>query len=261
MVRASPLPPPLRVAVDPESRARRVLALAAGARPATAPPPGTPPPRVRSGGAAGANVVIRAGVRAGRCGRAAWGQWGPRVPPGEVGGRGAREPGGRGVLAWPLPRRLGALSGAAGRGRLGSAVGEVHAGTGLPPAARHILRSSCNFSSALRFNLSKPELVATDAGGGPGFLPAALCGNPAHPAAEARWTRGAPGWSALSPKRTALPPACRSAPPSSQTRSHLPGPDAGRQHLHGGGRPSGIGGLGAADRRPTPTPTPRQHFP
>lgn len=181
------------------------------------------------------------------------------------GGGRPRRPGagGEGCPRLAPPSSAGRALGSGGEGPARERGGRSSRGDRAPSSssAHSSLSSSCNFSSALRFNLSKPELVATDAGGGPGFLPAALCGNPAHPAAEARWTRGAPGWSALSPKRTALPPACRSAPPSSQTRSHLPGPDAGRQHLHGGGRPSGIGGLGAADRRPTPTPTPRQHFP
>lgn len=80
----------------PAHRARRVPALGAGARPATAPPPGTPPPRARSGGAAGAIVVIRAGAgggdpaqAGGRKGRCRLAGWGPRLPPGEVGGPGA----------------------------------------------------------------------------------------------------------------------------------------------------------------------------
>lgn len=126
-------------------RARRVPALGAGARQATAPPPGTPPPRARSGGAAGADVVIWVGggdpAQARGAARAGAGELG-EGPGGRSGSRVARVPGscvGRGGLAPPLPRRPVARS--EGRARPGRAAGEVHAGTGLPPASRHILCS------------------------------------------------------------------------------------------------------------------------
>lgn len=74
-------------------------------------------------------------------------------------------------------------------------AGEVHAGTGLPTAshsAHSSLSSSCNFSSALRFNLSQPDPAAalTDAGAVPVLAPhpQLFVGAPAHPARG-----GAPG--------------------------------------------------------------------
>lgn len=127
-------------------RAPRVPALGAGARRATAPPPGTPPPRARSGGAAGADVVIwvgggnpaQTGGGTGRCGRAGWG---PRGPIGASGAWGSGEPRGRGALAPAPPPPAWRALGRGGPARPGRAAGEVHAGTGFPPATRHILRS------------------------------------------------------------------------------------------------------------------------
>lgn len=60
-VQALSLPQPLGPAVGPTRRARRVPALGAGSRQATAPPPGTPPPRALPGGTAGADVVMWVG--------------------------------------------------------------------------------------------------------------------------------------------------------------------------------------------------------
>uniref|UniRef100_A0A8C4MEW9 Uncharacterized protein n=1 Tax=Equus asinus asinus TaxID=83772 RepID=A0A8C4MEW9_EQUAS len=88
-----PLTPRLGPAIGPARRVRRVRALGAGARPATAPPPGTPPLPARSGGAAGADVVI----------------WAGGGDPAQTGGRraGAGELGGGGGAAqgdgWPAP--------------------------------------------------------------------------------------------------------------------------------------------------------------
>lgn len=139
---ASPLPPPLGPAVGSAHLARRVPALGAGTRPATAPPPGTPPPRALSGGAAGADVVIwvgggepaqtvggARGDGAGRCERAGWG---PRGPLGAMGGRGPREARGRGCPG-PGPSvaaPAGALSGGAGPGGRGARRAKFTRGQG-----------------------------------------------------------------------------------------------------------------------------------
>lgn len=119
-VGASPLSPSLGLAVGPARRARRVPALGAGTRQATAPPPGTPPPGALSGGAAGADVVIWVGggdpaQTRGRRGQVRASSAGADRG---VGGRGTREPRGRGC-----PRRGPSLAAPVrsreGRGRQG----------------------------------------------------------------------------------------------------------------------------------------------
>lgn len=154
----------------------------------------------------------------------------------ETGGGGAPGPRGRrGALARPLPyrplpRRPGARSGWEGPARPGPARasgGRSSRGDRAPSShsAHSSLSSSCNFSSALRFNLSKPEPAAADAGGGPGSPPEALCGSPAHPAGGgAPDPRGLFGLGALSPERRALFTA-------GLVRLPLPGP----AHLPGAG--------------------------
>lgn len=262
-VGASPLSPWLRAAGNPARRARRVRALGAGTRPATAPPPGTPPPPARSGGAAGASVVIwpgggypaQARGRAGRCGRAGWGSL---VAPGEIGGPDAREPRGAGVLSWPLPRRSGARSAGAGPARARGGRSSRGDRAFSSHSAHSSLSSSCNFSSALRFNLSKPEPEGADAGGGPGSSSGALCGSPAHPAGG-----GAPDpRGSLGPRRC-LPKGahCLLAADLCRLPRGLALTCGGR--MRAGSTCTGAGGGSRHSRSPGPPPAPTlgQHFP
>lgn len=162
-------------------------------------------------------------------------------------------PAAAGGLSSPRPHpRRGARSREEGPARPGRAAGEVHAGTELLSAPRHILRSllPCNFSSALRSN-SKPEPATADGGGCPGFPPWALCGSPTHPAGG-----GAPcsrGFSphGAAPERRACPPCQAICAASSRPHSHLPKAGCGRRHLRGGGRSEWIAAI---------PPTPGQQF-
>lgn len=179
-------------------RAPRVPALGAGARRATAPPPGTPPPRARSGGAAGADVVIWVGggnpaqtgsaqAGAGELGGDRGGRSGLRAP-GEagsrVGGCPSPSPSPAG-LARAREGRAGPARARGGRSSRGDRVSSSH-------SAHSSLSSSCNFCSALRFNLSKPEPAAADAGVVPVHCPCLFVGVPPIRPAGARPTPGAP---------------------------------------------------------------------
>lgn len=152
---------------------------------------------------------------------------------------------------------------ALGRGGAGSAQargGRSSSGDRVPSShsAHSSLSFSCNFSSALRFNLSKPEPATADEGGGPGSLSAAHCGSPAHPAGGgAPDPRGSSAWRRFLPKGVPCPLTVG-------LRRPVPGPALtcrGRMRAGGTctGRMAGAGSLGAADRRPPSTPG--QHFP
>lgn len=256
-VGASPLPPPLGPVVGPARPERRVPAPGARTRLATAPPPDTPPPPARSGGAAGADVVIRVGggdpaLTRGRRGqvRAIWvGTVGGQSGRWEAVATGSREergcPGSRSVPCCP-----GALSGGAGPGGRGEARGGRSSRGDRAPSshsAHSLLSSSCNFSSALRFNLSKPEL----AGGGPRSRSAALGGSHAHPAGggtpDPRGSLGRPRFFQKGgPSPTGCPSVCAAhCPPC----AHF-APDGCGRSAPARGWASRGGSLGLGDRPP-----------